>query len=113
MAACLLLTDAFVTEAVAGVRGKSYAVSVEQIPVGTFEDTYEFRSNGRFVSERGGIGTWKELNLIVFSLWSCSFTDGVTHITLSGVQFGSRLSAVGSNQSGNTYQLTGTEVEEP
>lgn len=106
----VIASDGVVSETWANVRGKSYDVSVNQIPVGTFDDTYRFGKNGGFLSDQGGIGSWAELNLIVFSIWTCTFTDGVTHVTLSGIQFGSSLNAVGSNQAGNTYIISGTEV---
>ncbi|MBI1347020.1 hypothetical protein GC163_12100 [bacterium] len=110
LVAWMLWSDMSVTEATAAVRGNSYDVIVEEVPTGTFDDVYTFRTGGGFVSDRGGVGTWKELNLIVFSVWTSTFTDGRTYITLTGVQVGSSLNGVGSNQNGHTFTVTGTKV---
>ncbi len=94
----------------AAVAGQVYDVQVERLPFGSFEDRFRFEPGGIFVSRRGGLGSWRELDLVIFSLWTCSYGDGVTFTTFSGIEYRDTLSGVGSNNSGSVFLLNGNST---
>jgi hypothetical protein len=100
--------DARVAEA--GVKGKTYNVTVTKNFSREFRDFYLFNQNGTFLSVRGGKGQWGQVNLLLFSIWTADF-EAARNIRVSfiGVQVGPNLSGFGSNGQGDIFQTVGTE----
>lgn len=98
-------------EAEASVKGKTYNVSVTKNATRNFDDFYNFQSDGKFISVRGGVGTWSQINLLVFSVWAADFQAGGGSIRVSfvGIQVGSQITAVGNNTDGDVFRATGNE----
>jgi hypothetical protein len=93
----------------AGVKDKTYNVTVVKNLVREFDDFYSFQSGGDFAALRGGHGTWNQVNLLVFSVWTAEFGTGFTRVNFIGVQVGPSLTGFGSNQKGDIFQTQGTE----
>lgn len=96
-------------KAEAAVKAKTYNVTVTKNLVRDFDDFYNFKSDGGFVSLRGGIGEWHQTNLLLFTVWTANFKAGTIRVSFVGVQIGSHLSGFGSNSQGDIFQSTGTE----
>uniref|UniRef100_A0A7C2PAV1 Uncharacterized protein n=1 Tax=Schlesneria paludicola TaxID=360056 RepID=A0A7C2PAV1_9PLAN len=94
----------------AGVKGKTYNVTVTKNLAREFTDFYSFQSDGKFISARGGIGSWSQTNLLLFSIWTCDFQASPTiKVSFIGVQVGPSIKAFGSNDEADIFQTVGTE----
>jgi hypothetical protein len=96
----------------AGVKGKTYNVTVTKNSSREFDDFYAFQSDGTFVSLRGGFGVWQQTNLLLFSIWTADFRAGAAiRVSFVGVQVGSQIAGFGSNADGDVFHSVGTEGE--
>jgi hypothetical protein len=104
-------TDFALTDVLAdNPGGKTYAVDAFTVTsFRFFFDKYVFKSDGNFISYRGGLGNWTYGDYVVVSIWSSQFTDGVTNVTLGGLLVGPTLYGIGRNDDGDCFLINGSE----
>jgi hypothetical protein len=94
----------------ASVKGKTYNVTVTKNVSRDFDDFYNFQSDGTFISLRGGLGVWRQTNLVLFSIWNADFRAGAAiRVSFVGVQIGSQIAGYGSNTDGDVFRAVGSE----
>lgn len=103
-----MMADWGTLEAEAAVEGNAYEVTIISSFDAILDDVFQFELGGEFITSEG-VGTWKEIDLIVLSVWQADRTVGELETSYRGLQFASLIFGTGYHSTGNTFVTFGFE----
>ncbi len=106
-----MASDWSVREAAASVEGNAYEVTIISSFDTILDDVFQFEAGGAFLT-LDGTGTWKEVDLIVLSVWEADFTVNETATSYRGLQFASFVFGTGLDTDGVTSVAFGFQQPE-